>query len=80
MTTTTTTTKERRSPKSEPRMIGAELLAEVDWLLDGGVHPLMVAEELKRTPSLLEVTARRHGRPDLVAIFSPFAHSVRKAS
>ncbi len=52
------------------RMTGAEILAEVDWLLEGGVHPAMVAQVLNREVGTLEMMARRHGRKDLALVFA----------
>lgn len=64
----------------EKRPSGAELLAEVEWLLDGGAHPLLVAQELHRTVASIEQTARRYGRKDLGNLFGMYAHEERRAA
>jgi len=53
----------------EKRLKGVELLDEVEWLLDGGVHPELVLQELGTTAARVESTARRHGRPHLSAVY-----------
>ena len=57
---------------SEPRMTPTELFAEIDWLLDGNVHPRLIAQELHRTPAAIERMARIHGRTDLSTIYSKY--------
>ncbi len=52
------------------RMTGAEILAEVDWLLEGGVHPAMVAQVVGRGLHSIDRLARRHGRDDIAQLFS----------
>ena len=51
------------------RMKPAELLAEVEWLLDGGVHPLMVCQVMGRSAGSIEKAAYRHGRADIGSAF-----------
>lgn len=46
---------------STKRLTGAELLDEVRYLLDANVHPLLIAQELHRTPASIEIAARRAG-------------------
>lgn len=72
--------RRRRSRKAEPRLTGAELLAEVQWLLDGGVHPLLAADELHRTPASIETAARRLGNADLARLYYPFTQSARRSA
>lgn len=64
------------------RMTGAELLEEVEWLLDGGVHPLMVAQMLGRTVSGIDRTARRLGNKRVSQVFTRWhsAERLRKAT
>ena len=52
------------------RLTGSELLAEVEWLLDGGVHPLMVCQVLGRSAGSVEKAAYRLGRADVGRRFS----------
>lgn len=47
---------ERRKPMSR-----AEVLVEVEWLLDGGVHPLLIAQTLGRSVGAIEKAARDLG-------------------
>lgn len=46
-------------------MTPAEVIAEVDWLLQGNVHPELIAQTLGRSMVSLESAARRLGRNDL---------------
>ncbi|WP_353809095.1 hypothetical protein [Agromyces sp. SYSU T00194] len=55
----------------QPRMTAAELLDEVEWLLDGGVHPLMICQQLGRSVSAVHQAARRAGRDRVVVAFNP---------
>lgn len=53
----------------EPKMTGPEMIAEATWLLDAGVHPLMVAQVLgKKMPSLARLF-NRYGDPSLALAF-----------
>lgn len=62
------------------RLTGVELLAEVRWLLDGGVHPLMVCTVLGKSLDAVEITARRYGQADIARVFAAasFAERTRK--
>lgn len=51
------------------RLSGVELLDEVQWLLDGGVHPLMVCTVLGKSLEAVTVTARRYGRGEVARVF-----------
>jgi hypothetical protein len=62
----------------EKALKGAELLDEVQWLLDGHVDPRLVLQELHTNATRVEVTARRHGRRDLSAVFQPIASERRR--
>lgn len=53
------------------RLTGVELLEEVQWLLDGGVHPLMVCQVLDKKVDAIIATATRYDRVDLR---KPFAN------
>lgn len=72
----TTTSRGERRP---PRMKGFELVEEIEWLLDGGVHPLMICTQLGRSAEALERVARTHGRPDLARKFWPVCEELRAA-
>lgn len=52
------------------RLTGAELLDEVEWLLEGGVHPLMICQMLGKNIDAIVATATRYDR---VEIRRPFA-------
>jgi hypothetical protein len=47
-----------------------ELLDEVEWLLDGGVHPLQIAATLDRQPASISRAAERLGRTRVVDAFA----------
>lgn len=57
--------------KPPPPMTGAELVAEIEWLLEFDVHPAMICQQLGRTPAALEKRCRDRERPDLAAVFYP---------
>lgn len=63
----------------EPRLSGTELLDEVEWLLDGSMHPLLVAQELHRSVASIEKAARDHGRRDIASHFWAYLQE-RKAA
>lgn len=48
---------------TQRRLTGPELLEEVTWLLDGGVHPLLAAQTLAKTAQAIERTARLYSYP-----------------
>lgn len=45
--------------RPEARMSAAEVVAEAEWLLDGGVHPLVIAEQLSYKPQSIARAAQR---------------------
>jgi hypothetical protein len=59
--------KERQERRGDKPMSGAELLEEFSWLIDGGVHPMLAADQLGVKYSTLNRLAARHGRSDLFA-------------
>lgn len=61
-----------------PPMTGEEVVAEAAWLLDGGVHPLLVAEQLGKKPTALYQAARRAGRADVMSAFAPWSDTHSK--
>jgi hypothetical protein len=66
------------APVKPTRMTGEEVLAEVEWLLDAGVHPLLIAQELHRTLSALEVMARRHGNDRIRTVYQKCVSEARR--
>jgi len=56
---------ERIRARGDKPMTGAERLDEAEWLLDGGVHPMVVARQLGAKLETLMRPAERHGRSDL---------------
>lgn len=52
------------------RLTGREMLDEVHWLLDGGVHPLMVVQVLGKSAQAIEKAARTYGDRRIVAAFN----------
>lgn len=51
------------------RMSSDEVIAEVEWLLNFGMHPLLIADVLGRTESSLYKLCWRRGRNDLANMF-----------
>lgn len=51
------------------RMTYEEVIAEVEWLLDAGIHPLLISDILGRSESALYKLCWRHGRNDLANLF-----------
>jgi len=51
------------------KLPAAELVAEVDWLLEGGMTPYMVCDALQKTPAAVYKAAWKMGRKDIAAIF-----------
>jgi hypothetical protein len=62
----------------EKALKGAELLDEVQWLLDGRVDPHLIVQELRTTAMRVEMTARRHGRIELRKLFQPLVSEERR--
>jgi hypothetical protein len=52
------------------RLSREELLDEVEWLLDGGVHPLQIAATLNRLPASISRAAELLGRTRVVEAFA----------
>jgi hypothetical protein len=52
------------------RMTADEVLAEVDWLLNSGLHPDHIAKQIGRSLVAIETMARHHNRPDISRIFN----------
>lgn len=56
---------ERIAARGDKPMTVPERLDEAEWLLNGGVHPTVVAAQLGVPLRSLERTANRYGRADL---------------
>jgi hypothetical protein len=54
---------------AQGRLIGKEMLTEVDWLIDSGVSAALVPQTLGRSADSIAQTAHRHGRTDLQTVF-----------
>lgn len=52
------------------RLTGVELLDEVQWLLEGGVHPLMICQMLGKKLDAIRATATRYGRVEIARLFA----------
>jgi len=59
------------------RLTTSELLDEVEWLMDGGMHPLHIAKALGTTITAVEMKARRSGRSVVQQAFLTAAGSER---
>lgn len=57
--------KERIKLRGDKSLKGAEKLAELEWLLDGGVFPAHAATQLGTNVGALTKLARDHDRLDL---------------
>ena len=53
------------APECVPQWSTAEVLSELEWLLDNGAMPHEAAESLHRKQASLSRLAYRHGRNDL---------------
>jgi transcriptional regulator with XRE-family HTH domain len=52
-----------------PPLSGDELIAEIDWLIDGGTRAEDIATAVNKSPYALERMAQRHERHDLTSLF-----------
>jgi hypothetical protein len=57
-------------------MTGAEVLDEVEWLLDGGMHPKVIAAQLGRKVTSIHKLAWKHGNERVHAAFTQRALAV----
>jgi hypothetical protein len=55
------------------RLTGADLLVEVNWLLDFGVHPLMICQVVGKRCAAIEVTGRRYSDARVVSAFNRYS-------
>lgn len=53
-----------------PKLVARELLDEVNWLLDGGVHPLLIAQTLGKSCQSIDRAARVHGDQRIARLFA----------
>lgn len=61
----------RRISVAEP-LEPSELLAEVHWLLDGYMHPLMIAQQLGKTVKAVYATAWREKDERVMSAFGSY--------
>lgn len=54
------------------RLTAHEIVEEVEWLLDNGVHPLMICQQMGRSLSSVERAARRVNNRRIVAVFGKY--------
>jgi hypothetical protein len=54
-------------------MTGTEVLDEVEWLLDGGMHPTVIAQQLGRKVGSIHKLAWQHGRDRVREAFTQSA-------
>lgn len=52
-----------------PPMPRSEVLVEVEWLLDAGVHPLLIADTMRRSAESIDKAARDLGNARVAAAF-----------
>lgn len=52
------------------RLTVYEIVEEVEWLLDGGMHPLMICKQMGRTLSGIDRAARRVGNERVARVFA----------
>lgn len=64
----------------EKRMSSAEVAAEVVWMLDGGVHPRLIAQEMGRSIASIEMALRRKGYGIIGRGFQAALRADRKAA
>ncbi|MCI2958199.1 hypothetical protein MN032_10870 [Agromyces atrinae] len=66
-------------PHDEPVLSPARayIVSEAEWLLDGGVHPLLISDVLKRAPSTIYSNAHLAANKRVMSAFSPL---LKKAS
>jgi len=55
----------------------SDLLDEVEWLMNGGMHPFLIAEALGTTIYAVEMKARRSGRTEVRQAFTKVMNSER---
>jgi hypothetical protein len=72
--------KERIARRGDKPMGGAEKLDEAEWLREGGLHQLVVAQRLGTTVKALEKLAYRHERVELGSWFALMKNQARWAS
>lgn len=62
------------------RLPADEFISEVEWLVEGGVHPTHVARALHTTVHAIEKRLYRAGRDDLARVFRNESKIARKAA
>jgi len=66
--------------QGEKPMTRAELVLEVEWLLQGGVHPELICLELSKSPGAIDRLCRNESRHDLAGPFNALDRSLRNQS
>lgn len=56
----------------------ADLVEDVEWMLDGGDTPTQILTRLATTPTAIARRLYRAGRPDLARLFNPTSVANRK--
>lgn len=64
--------------RREARMSAAEVIAEAEWLLDGGVHPLVIAEQLSYKPQSIARAAQRLRNRRVIHAFASLKEDPRR--
>jgi hypothetical protein len=62
------------------RLSRDEFITEVEWLLDGGVHPAHVAHALRIEVGAVERRLYRYGMHDLARLFRYEARVVKRVA
>lgn len=57
------------APRRERRMTTQELVAELEWLFEGNMHPELAAQQLRMRPSSLRRRLERAGYSELARRF-----------
>jgi hypothetical protein len=60
--------------KKPGHMSGPKILEAVEWRLSFGDHPLLIAQELHRSPGAIERLARVYGNEAVRRQFVTFSH------
>lgn len=66
----------KRGPAA--RLSGLDMLAEVDWFLEFGVHPWLIGQELGRSIESILASAKHYDRPDIRDAFAAAAQAERE--
>lgn len=64
----------------QQRLVGLELVDEVDQLLANGLSPREICDQLHRTAGSIQLAAKRAGRRDLSTLFIPLDGERRRVA